>query len=250
MSSPPLAADRPMMSWGKLKQSLCTSAFSVKVSLLHIDGEKWLTLHAWGLFSKIEVVRWVFIVPPGEFIIYTIYTDEKQTLSGGSTHITGKQIAYDKHSVRLWHSIIQSHEKIPGMPVKSSQLRAGGSFSEPCEAGCCCPKWDAVLGAVGRALILSSLVNSRFDAHLRCLAQRFSLSLACYSLLLPGPLHTFHCYFIAFLCSNTSGPVLNYSLCSLINAPSAFQWGFQFMSVIKFKVLESNLLKISVFFYL
>ncbi len=46
-------------------------------------------------------------------------------------------------------------------------------FTAPCQSCCCCccPPWDALLGAVGRALILSSLVNSRFDAHLRCLVQ-------------------------------------------------------------------------------
>lgn len=91
---------------------------------------------------------------------------------------------------------------------------------------CCCTEWDAVLGAVGRALILSSLVNSRSDAHLRCLAQCvlhdapslchvglfFTDTLDCDAasriLLISAPC----------LCCCTSGQSLNYSLCSLTHA--------------------------------
>lgn len=63
----------------------------------------------------------------------------------------------------------------------------------PWQTGCCCPKSDAVLGAVGRALILSSWVNSRFDAHLRCLRSVFFMMFLLPAVLFfsyPWPLQT------------------------------------------------------------
>lgn len=117
------------------------------------------------------------------------------------------------------------------------------------KTGCCClwllpnVRWDAVLGAVGRALILSSLVNSRFDAHLRCLAQcvlhdvYFSLPLQ-----IPVITEIIILTSVPSLCWSISGQSLNNSLCS-INMLSAFQEKDGLKSVTFHFQWKTNLLK-------
>lgn len=114
----------------------------------------------------------------------------------------------------------------------SSLSQSPQVLAEPCQTCCCCPKWDAVLGAVGRALILSSLVNSRFDAHLLDVWRSvflMMLLLFCHGSHYGKRLtetRLFYSRALACLCRSTRGLPLNYSLCSLFfftNVASAFQ---------------------------
>lgn len=103
----------------------------------------------------------------------------------------------------------------------SSLSQSPQVLAEPCQTCCCCPKWDAVLGAVGRALILSSLVNSRFDAHLLDVWRSvflMMLLLFCHGSHYGKRLtetRLFYSRALACLCRSTRGLPLNYSLCSL-----------------------------------